>query len=512
MDDEELKSLYLRGLVSKLEVLEMAKNDFSQDSSKAIDTLRRLAHQLRGSGGTYGFPEVTEMAGTLEDSSSESVVTHADNLIELLKKLTAHSNFQKERLLIIEDDEDLLRVLEEKLKAPNREILIAKSIKDATEIIESNEISMILLDLILPDGDGRNLLVDLKERTVTASIPVIIMTAKKGEAAKSECAALGADEFTEKPFDPSTLSVIVNARLQKFSEYNRELRKDPLTGLANRSALLEAYQRTMLISSRSGKPFSIGLLDIDHFKQVNDTYGHKIGDEVLKGLSNTVENVLRKSDLMARWGGEEFVVLFPDTRVDGAKAALQKALDSIREKLFLSEDKKEFHITFSAGITSVGSEQKVGEAISKSDRLLYKAKASGRNRIISENDEVKEEIRTILLAEDDMLIASLIIDRLERERFEVKHFLNGSDAFEFICNTNLSLAILDVKMPGMDGYELLSRIRNETSNSKMPIIILTSMGKEADIVKGLELGADDYMVKPFSPIELVTRIRKLINK
>ena len=118
------------------------------------------------------------MAGTLEDSSSDSVVTHTDNLIELLKKLTAHSNFQKEKLLVIEDDEDLLRVLEKKLKAPNREILIAKSIKDATEIIESNEISMILLDLILPDGDGRNLLVDLKERTVTASIPVIIMTAK----------------------------------------------------------------------------------------------------------------------------------------------------------------------------------------------------------------------------------------------------------------------------------------------------------------------------------------------
>ena len=171
-----------------------------------------------------------------------------------------------------------------------------------------------------------------------------------------------------------------------------------MTGLANRSALLEAYDRTMLISSRSGKPFSIGLLDIDHFKQVNDTYGHKTGDEVLKGLSNTVKNVLRKSDLMARWGGEEFVVLFPDTRVDGAKAALQKALDSIREELFLSEDKKEFHITFSAGISSVGNEQKVGEAIAKSDRFLYKAKASGRNRIISESDEVKEEIRTILLA------------------------------------------------------------------------------------------------------------------
>ena len=512
MSDEELKSIYLRGLVGKLGVLEMAKNDYAHENSEAIDILLRVAHHLRGSGGTYGFPEVTEMAGMLEDSTPDSIVTHADNLIELLKKLTALSTPQKEKLLIIEDDDDLLRVLEEKLKAPNRELFIAKSIKDATEIIVSNDISLILLDLILPDGDGRNLLVDLKERTVTASIPVMIMTAKKGEAAKSECAALGADEYIEKPFDPSTLLVTISARLQKISEYNRELRRDPLTGLANRSALLEAYDRTMLISSRSGKPFSIGLLDIDHFKQVNDTYGHKTGDEVLKGLSNTVKNVLRKSDLMARWGGEEFVVLFPDTRVDGAKAALQKALDSIREELFLSEDKKEFHITFSAGISSVGNEQKVGEAIAKSDRFLYKAKASGRNRIISESDEVKEEIRTILLAEDDKLIASLIIDRLERERFEVKHFLNGSDAFEFLCNTNLSLAILDVKMPGMDGYELLSRIRNETSNSKIPIIILTSMGKEADIVKGLELGADDYMIKPFSPIELVARVRKLINK
>ena len=117
MGDEELKSIYLRGLVTKLEVLEMAKNDYVHDNPEAIDILRRVAHHLRGSGGTYGFPEVTEMAGMLEDSSSESVVTHADNLIELLKKLTAHSNFQKEKLLVIEDDEDLLRVLEKNIKS-----------------------------------------------------------------------------------------------------------------------------------------------------------------------------------------------------------------------------------------------------------------------------------------------------------------------------------------------------------------------------------------------------------
>ncbi|TFB10693.1 Hpt domain-containing protein [Candidatus Marinimicrobia bacterium MT.SAG.3] len=95
MDDEELKSIYLRGLVSQLEALQMARNNYVHDISEVSDRLRRLAHQLRGSGGSYGFPDITIMAGKLEDSSPESIVTHTDNLIELLKKLTAHFTFQK---------------------------------------------------------------------------------------------------------------------------------------------------------------------------------------------------------------------------------------------------------------------------------------------------------------------------------------------------------------------------------------------------------------------------------
>ena len=512
MSDEELKYLYLRGILANLEVLEMAKNDYSLNNSESVKTILRMAHQLRGSGGTYGFPEITKVAGKLEDSSTELLIVNTDKLIELLKKLTAQATHKKEKLLIIEDDEDFLRILEEKLIAPNRDILISKTIKHAKEMIATNEISMILLDLILPDGDGRNLLVSLKERVVTASIPVMIMTAKKGESAKSECTALGADDYIEKPFDPSTLSVKVNAKLQKTFEYNRELRRDTLTGLYNRPAFVEAFERIMLISSRSKKTFSIGLLDVDQFKQVNDTYGHSIGDEVLKRLSDIIKNALRKSDLLARWGGEEFVVLFPDTGVEGAKEALLKALDMIRKEVFRSEEDVEFQITFSAGVSSVSEDQNVEEAISNADMFLYKAKASGRDRIVTESEEVRDEVRTILLAEDDKLTASLIIDRLEREGFEVKHFLNGSDAFESIGKINYSLAILDVKMPGMDGYELLTSIRNNQTYSKMPVIILTSMGKEISIVKGLDLGADDYMVKPFSPIELVARIRKLISK
>lgn len=512
MSDEELKYLYLRGIVANLEVLEMAKNDYSQDNSESVKTIMRMAHQLRGSGGTYGFPEITKAAGKLEDSSTELLIANTDKLIELLKKLTAQATYKKEKLLLIEDDENILRILEEKLIAPNREILISKTIKHAKEIIATNEISMILLDLILPDGDGRNLLVSLKERVVTASIPVVIMTAKKGESAKSECTALGADDYIEKPFDPSTLSVKVNAKLKKTFEYNREFRRDTLTGLYNRSAFVEVFERTMLISSRSKKPFSIGFLDVDQFKLVNDTYGHSIGDEVLKRLSDIIKRALRKSDLLARWGGEEFVVLFPDTGVEGAKEALLKALDMIRKEVFRSEEDVEFHITFSAGVSSVSENQNVEEAISNADMFLYKAKASGRDKIVTESEEIRAEIRTILLAEDDKIIASLIIDRLEREGFEVNHFLNGSDAFDSISQTNFSLAILDVKMPGMDGFELLTSIRNNPTYSKMPVIILTSMGKEINIVKGLDLGADDYMVKPFSPIELVARIRKLISK
>jgi len=123
-----------------------------------------------------------------------------------------------------------------------------------------------------------------------------------------------------------------------------------------------------------------------------------------------------------------------------------------------------------------------------------------------------DELTTILVAEDDLLSAAVLLDRLEREGFRVLHFPDGVQALEGALAESVDLAVLDVKMPGMDGFELLENLRKVPRYHDLPIMMLTSMGSKEDIARGFDLGADDYMLKPFSPVEVLARIRRLLDR
>ena len=133
---------------------------------------------------------------------------------------------------------------------------------------------------------------------------------------------------------------------------------------------------------------------------------------------------------------------------------------------------------------------------------------AGVNNLADTNQP--DRVRTVLFAEDDLLSAALLQHRLEGEGFRVLHFADGAQALEGALSNPIDLAVLDVKMPGMDGFELLERLRKVPAFHEIPIIMLTSLGKEEDVRRGFDLGASDYMVKPFSPVEVLARIRRLL--
>lgn len=509
MDD--LKRLYREALSARIDALEVARQSLLAGEAEGIDSIRRLAHTLKGSGGTYGFPEITEAAAVLESAKTDQAVPLLDTLLGILREVASGGEERKFGLLIIEDDPVTSRIIQSRLAGANREIFAAETAAEAEKFLEAEEIALILLDLVLPDTDGRNFLVKIRERPDLAGLPVIITSAKGSAGTKAECFALGADEYFEKPIDYEILSAAVAAKLQRSGEIMRESRTDPLTGLPNRAAFNEAFRRAQSLANRSRDALSLAILDLDHFKSVNDTYGHGVGDEVLRRLGPVVTAALRQTDLLARWGGEEFVILFPKAGITGSTWALQKALDAFGQEQFRGEDGVPFQVTFSAGVTAVLDEADVDGAVASADRLLYRAKSSGRNRILNESLDAPQEKKKILLAEDDEEVASVIMHLLGQEGFEVIQFPNGSAALRGAPDVDASLAILDVKMPGIDGFELLERLREMPPYRKIPIVMLTSMGSEKDIVRGFESGADDYIMKPFSPIELLARVRRLIR-
>ena len=509
MDD--LRRLYREALVARIDALQVARQAFLAGDQEGVDSIRRLAHTLKGSGGTYGFPEITEAAEALEAGEADQAIPLLDTLLGILREVASSGDERKFGLLIIEDDPVTSRILQSRLAGANREIFAVETAAAAEKVLEGEDIAIILLDLILPDTDGRNFLVNIRERPELAGLPVIITSVKGSASTKAECFALGADEYFEKPIDYEVLSAAVAAKLQRSGELVRESRTDPLTGLPNRAAFHEAFKRAQSLASRSRESLSLAILDLDHFKSVNDTYGHGLGDEVLRRLGPVITGALRQTDFLARWGGEEFVILFPKAGVAGSTRALQKALDAFGQEEFRGAEGVSFQVTFSAGVTAVWDKVNVGEAVAMADRLLYRAKSGGRNRILNEAVSAPLEKKNILLAEDDEVTAAVIKHRLSREGFEVIHFSDGAAALKGASDLEVSLAILDVKMPGIDGFELLERLRQIPPYRKIPIVMLTSMGSEKDIVRGFESGADDYIMKPFSPVELLARIRRLIR-
>jgi two-component system, cell cycle response regulator len=412
------------------------------------------------------------------------------------------------RILAATADPQLADVIRDRLQAPARQIDIVPSLYTAREVIVSQPVALAIIDIALVDGDGRDLLNDLRAASANVTTPVVVIAADASRELEAQLFALGADHVLGKPVDADILVASVASKLRRAAEIRRESRHDALTGLPNRSAFAEAYERAVALARRNEERITVAILDLDHFKSINDRFGHGQGDEVLRRVAHAAGDTLRRSDMLARWGGEEFVVLLPGTDVLGAEHALTNIQHRLKEMEWRTPRGEQFDVTFSAGVADGSSGAPLQEVIARADYYLYLAKANGRDRIISEQSEVHAPNRRILLAERDDITASLIRHRLAREGFEVVHHTSAEQAARISGEAGVALAIVSVEGADADGFRLLDELRGRDDFRDVPIILLTGMGSESEIVRGMGLGATDYVVKPFSPVELVARVHR----
>ena len=412
------------------------------------------------------------------------------------------------RILVATADTQLADVIFDRLQAPARQIDVVTSLHTAREVIVSQPVALAIIDIALADGDGRDLLNDLRAASANVTTPVVVVAAEASRELEAQLFALGADHVLGKPVDADILVASVASKLRRAAEIRRESRHDALTGLPNRAAFAEAYERAVALARRNEERITVAILDLDHFKSINDRFGHGQGDEVLRRVAHVAAETLRRSDMLARWGGEEFVVLLPGTDVMGAEHALHNIQRRLKEMPWRTPRGEHFDVTFSAGVADGSSGAPLQEVIARADYYLYLAKANGRDRIISEQSEVHAPNRRILLAERDDITASLIRHRLAREGFEVVHHTNPELAARISGESGVALAIVSVEGADADGFRLLDELRGRDDFRDVPIILLTGMGSESEIVRGMGLGATDYVVKPFSPVELVARVHR----
>lgn len=414
-------------------------------------------------------------------------------------------------ILIVEDDGLTARVHADALADIESGVVIARNGAEAEALLRKHNVSIILLDLVLPDSDGRDLLVRMRASAATRSVPIVVITARMDAATQAECFALGADTLLAKPVDADVLTALVAAQLDHAAELRTAGRVDRLTGLANRAALSDTIERLAPLARRTRNPLCVAMIDLDYFKAINDSYGHDVGDTVLREAAQTIVTALRVSDVAARWGGEEFCVLLPDTTSAGAVRALSKALDAVRALVFTAKGES-FGVSFSAGVAALAPRGTWEEAVAEADRRLYLAKKSGRNRIFSVEDEADPPRPRILLVEDDEAVSRVVSTLLQREGFAVVCHADGESALHAAGAEHFALAIIDVNVPRLSGLDLIERLRATPASARLPVVLLTGSVEEQDIVRGFQLGANDYVTKPFLPGELAARVNRLVPR
>ena len=338
-------SAHLRGMEAALQ---------SPDAAARV-SLRRLARSLAHAAEGSGATDIASRAQRVHDASEVDLERATRDLLAHFESVGAPPPDQALVVLVVEDNRTVATAVRGYLKRMAR-VHVASSARKAESLLAAHSIDVVILDLILPDRDGRDLLVQLREDPRTAALPIIVLSGEGGAVARAECLAVGASDFFVKPPDPKILRAAV----------------------ARHAAARRGHADTPSHAART--------------------------------------------------------------------PATAEPVRPLR----------------------------------------------------------------VLLVEDDRVTATLIRHRLTRDGLEVVDFGNGDDAFRWAEVSSFDLAILDVKVPGMDGFELLGRLRKTPRLAGVPVIMLTGLGGEADIVRGLELGANDYMVKPFSPAELLARVRRFV--
>ena len=293
------------------------------------------------------------------------------------------------RILIIDDERFNLTTLNELLKSEHK-IMVAMSGKQGLKAALSGRPDLILLDINMPEMDGYEVCQQLKSDPLTRDIPVIFITALTDAADETRGLELGAADYITKPFNLSVVKARVRTqlRLKQQSDLLASLAfKDGLTGLNNRRAYDERLQIEWNRCKRSAEPLSLIMLDVDHFKLYNDSYGHALGDECLRKVAGSLAACTRRAaDFVARYGGEEFVVLLPNTGLDDANRVAE-LIRASTEALGIEHKSSSVAntVTLSLGLVSrvPGDQVDLSGFAEVADTMLYKAKESGRNRVIS---------------------------------------------------------------------------------------------------------------------------------
>ncbi len=296
------------------------------------------------------------------------------------------------RLLIVDDDPMIRRLLQATLTRAGHDVAQAVNGQAAWELLRQEPIQLVITDWMMPERDGLELIRLIREAEQSSYTYIILLTARGDKEDVVGGLEQGADDYLTKPFHQGELRarVSIGARILDLESRLKEAYErlhvvathDKLTGLLNRGAVQEHLDTEWNRTARGGRPLSVLFVDLDHFKAVNDRYGHAVGDQALQAVAEVLTTSKRRYDHAARWGGEEFLLVLPDTGLQSAGVVAERLCARLATTLIPVSEGQQFGLTASVGVasTSVGAPPSTDALLAQADQALYRAKRMGRNQ------------------------------------------------------------------------------------------------------------------------------------
>ncbi|MEW9898113.1 diguanylate cyclase [Chitinivorax sp. PXF-14] len=284
------------------------------------------------------------------------------------------------RVLVVEDSLTASRVIQRALEENQ---IITQAIHDPLQVLDAVRQfvpDLILMDMYMPNCTGVEAARVIRQHNEFLSIPIVYLSGETDVALQVDALRLGGDHFLTKPFNPVFLNAIVKSKIERYRALRRSMYHDSLTGLLNHTSTKTALDAALTQTQKEKVPLAVAMLDIDYFKKVNDTYGHPVGDQIIRSLAWLLKQRLRKHDIVGRYGGEEFVVGLVGASAEQAAAVINR----IRQDFALIEHpyrETRFNITFSAGVADSLAFASVDDLVNAADEALYVSKRGGRNRV-----------------------------------------------------------------------------------------------------------------------------------
>ncbi len=304
-------------------------------------------------------------------------------LVDAIDSLGEYQDVEPYRVLIIDDDQPLAQFIAITLEQAGMRTHVVQDLEQVLNAIESFSPEILLTDVYMPDYTGVELAAIIRQHAGYIGFPIVFVSTETNIEKQLSAMSHGADDFISKPIVTDHLIATVANRVERFRRLNSLMVRDGLTGLLNQTATRECLETEINRAQRSELPFCYAMLDIDHFKSVNDKYGHATGDFILKTLARTLSHRLRRLDCIGRYGGEEFAVVMPNTLIEDGLSVLNFICKEFAETEHEFNGQK-LKCSFSAGLAQFPEFETVASIHDAADRALYAAKHKGRNCVCTE--------------------------------------------------------------------------------------------------------------------------------